>query len=292
MTNYNRYCAALGVGGYYRFAYIDGRRYDIRGLSKKFASVLYFLQRMGLVTLTADKTIAATLPTGILPPKATTEVWLKDLNNVIDAFGKTLGTEDKPDKKLDIGDVQHVVNGSPVQDATVIEALANLVATVKTINTLRMEENAVRQAADILGRDISTIKDDRQLRQRFVFELSAPALKAAALRVRKDYPTKPEKWAKMKKQDREASGWNEYGEIWINKAVVAAQDGTLVDNPQLLNNLAYTLTAESAHAAWRIEAARRHPDQGGSAESSAAFGAVWDRAEKLFEAAKATAAGK
>jgi hypothetical protein len=168
----------------------------------------------------------------------------------------------------------------------------DLAATVKEINALRTEENAVLQAADILGRDISSFKNEWQLRHRFVLELSAPTLKAAAVRVRKDFPTKPATWDKMKKKEREACGWNEWWDKSVNDILEAAQAGTLVDNHRLLQTLSGYLKAESAHAAWRIEAARRHPDQGGSVEASAVFGAVWDRVEKTFPAARAATADK
>jgi hypothetical protein len=276
------YYGNFGVGGYYRFAYVHGRRYDVRGLAKKFDSILYLLQRTGLVNVNNDKNVVATLPEGILPPLATTEVWKKDMTTVIDGFKKTVTAEDTPNKQLSVSDIEHVVVGSPVQDAELSEAFDDLAATVKAINALRHEENSVRKAADILGRDISSIKDEYQLRQRFVLELSAPALKAAAVRVRKDCPTKPEKWDKMKKKEREACGWTSYAEKTVNDILAAAQDGTLADNCSMLFQLSYYLKAESAHAAWRVEAARRHPDQGGSTEASATFGAVWERVEKMF----------
>ena len=272
----------FGVGGYYRFAYVNGRRYDVRGVVKKFNSILYLLQRMGLVNITDDKNIAATLPEGILPPLATAEVWKKDMATVIDGFKRTVAADDTPDKQLSVTDIEHVVTGSPVKDAELSKAFADLAATVKEINALRHEENSVRQAADILGRGISDFKNDYQLRQRFVLELSAPALKAAAVRVRKACPNKPDNWDKMKKKERDTCGWNEWSEKGVNDILAAAQDGTLIDNLHLLTILSGRLTAESAHAAWRIEAAMRHPDQGGSTEASAMFGEIWDRVEKMF----------
>ena len=288
------YTGNYGVGGYHRFAYVHGRRYDVRGLAKKFDSILYLLQRTSLVTVNDDKSIAANVPEGILPPLAAVDVWNKDMTTVIDAFKKSAAADDAPDKRLSVTDIEHVVTGSPVKDAELSKAFDDLAATVKEINALKTEEISVRRATDLLGRDISSFKNDfndnYQLRQRFVLELSAPALKAAASRLRKDYPSKPERWDKMKKKERDACGWNEWTEKWVDKIFAAAQDGTLVDNANLLFTLSSHLKAESAHAAWRVEAARRHPDQGGSVEASAVFGAVWDRVEKAFP--KAATAGK
>jgi hypothetical protein len=57
-----------------------------------------------------------------------------------------------------------------------------------------------------------------------------------------------------------------------------------------LTRLATYMTAGAAHKAWCIEAARRHPDHGGDPQSSATFGAVWDRVKPLFGDAKTAAA--
>lgn len=175
---------------------------------------------------------------------------------------------------------------SPLGITWPIPALFALEATVKELNELKRQESDVRQAADILKRDVSSFKGDKwndNIRVRFVLELSAPALKAAAIRVKKDYPAKPEKYDKMKKREREACGWNKWTEKWIDDILAAAQAGTLVDDYHKLQVLSVHLAAGSAHAAWRIEAARRHPDQGGSAESSAVFGAVWDKLKPTLE---------
>ncbi len=145
-------------------------------------------------------------------------------------------------------------------------------------------------AEDFPGRDIVTLKDNWQLRLRFVLELSGSALKAAANRMQNDYPEKPARWNKMKKKERDASGWNEYMPRVLAERVAAAEAGTLIDDFDKLRLMSYSLTAESANAAWRIEAARRHLDQGGSAEASASFGEIWDRIEKIFPKAAAGAA--
>jgi hypothetical protein len=284
------YYGTLGVGGYYKFAYINGRRYEIRGFAKKYQSILYLLQRMGRVSVDGEF-INATAP-AVLPPLTTVEVWKKDLTTVVDSFKKTVTAVDTPDKRLSTSDIEHVIAGSPIKNAELRKAFDDIAATVTELNALKIEENSVRQAMDILGRNVSSLKDEWQLRQRFVFELSAPALKAAAVRFKKDYPSKPENWDKMKKKDRKACGWDEYGEKVANDILAAAEAGTLVDDHRLLSVLSYRLKAESAHAAWRIEAARRHPDQGGSVEASASFGAVWDKVEALFPKAAATAVGK
>ena len=94
----------------------------------------------------------------------------------------------------------------------------------------------------------------------------------------------------MKKKDREASGWNEWTAQSITDLVTAAEAGTLADDYNKLHTMCHYLTAQAAHAAWHIEAARRHPDQGGSAELSARFGEVWDRIEKSFPKVAAAAA--
>jgi hypothetical protein len=247
-----------------------------------------------------DKTLTITLPS-ILPAKATAEVWVKDMTTVINTFKKSAVADDDPTKVLIVRDIKHVITESPfesiesIESAGVRKAFDDLATTVTEINALQTLENGVRQAADILGRDLLTLKDVSQLRLRFVLELSAPALRAAALRVRKDYPGKPENFDKMTKKEQKkfAPGncdWNPYTDKRINDVVAAAQAGTLIDNYQLLQSLSCFLTSESAHAAWRIEAARRHPDQGGSIEASKTFGEVWDRVEKSFPAAQTAAA--
>ena len=221
-------------------------------------SVLYLLQRTGLIILAGDKTLTVNLPDDILPPMATAEVWVKDVTTVIDLFKKTLLSDD-PTKRLCVSDIKHVIDGSPVKDASVQQAFNALATTVTEINVLTTEENSVRQAMDILRRDVSTFKNDHQLRMRFVLELSAPALKAAASRVRKAYPCKPANYDKMKKKEREACGWNEWTEKWVTDILAAAEAGTLVDNYHMLQVLAGHLKAESAHAAWRLEASTASP---------------------------------
>jgi hypothetical protein len=279
-----------GVGGCHSFAYIDGRRYSTRGLNKKFFSILYLFQRLGLVKVAEDRTLVATAPDDALAPSASMEVWKKDLNTVIEAFKKTVQPDDSdPTKNLSAADIKHVVEGSPVQDAGFTKMFDDLATTVTEINALKSEENGIRQAMDILGRDVSNIKDNHQVRLRFVLELSEPALKAAVKSVKKSYPNKPEKYDKMKKKEKESCGWNEWTEKWINDIVTATEAGTLANDLNQLRVLSGYLTAESAHAAWRIEAARRHPDQGGSSEASAAFGAIWDRVETMFPKAAAAA---
>jgi hypothetical protein len=288
------YTGNYGVGGYNKFAYVDGRRYDVRLLNKKVASILYFLQRTGLVTLNDDKTIATHLPKNIaIPPKATVDVWLKDFTAILDAFKLAAAAEDTPDKSFNTCDLWYVVKSSPVQDAALTKAYEHLQETVRTIGALRQEENYVRQAADWLGRDLVTLKTPEHLRLRFVLELSAPALKAAAVQFHKDC-IKPEGWDKMKKKEQAAYSWTPMVGGWVTDILNMAEAETLVDNYCMLNILGRYMTAESAHAAWRVEAARRHPDQGGSTEASAAFGAVWDRVEKAFPkaATKAVLAGK
>ena len=261
-------------------------------MNKKLFSVLYLLQRLGLVKVAEDQMLVATLSDDLLAPHASMEVWRKDLNAVIEAFKKTIRPDDPdPTRHLNVNDIGHVVSGSPVRDADFTKMFDDLAATAREINALKSEENGTRQAMDILGRDVSNIKDNYQVRLRFVLELSEPALKAAAKSLKKSYPSKPEKYDKMKKKEKESCGWNEWTEKWINDIVTAAEAGTLADDLNLLKVLSNHLTAESAHASWRIEAARRHPDQGGSSDTSAAFGAIWDRVEQMFPKVEA-AAGK
>lgn len=117
-----------------------------------------------------------------------------------------------------------------------------------------------------------------------------PALKAAAVHIKKDYPEKPANYDKMNRKKQESCRWNEYEPKWRDGFVTAAEAGTLADDFSQLQMMAGRLTAESAHAAWRIEAARRHPDHGGSSEASATFGAIWDRVEKTLPKATEAAA--
>jgi hypothetical protein len=64
----------------------------------------------------------------------------------------------------------------------------------------------------------------------------------------------------MKRKEKDACGWNEYGAKWLADFVAEAEAGTLIDSFHQLRLMSYRLTAESANAAWRIEAARRHPE--------------------------------
>jgi hypothetical protein len=282
-----------GVGGYYRFAYVDGRRYDFRGLAKKEGNVLYLLQRMGLVSVDKDQSIKVTLPKDIIiPPVAPLDTWKKDVTTLTEAFKKSVeATKEDFSTLIDAREVEHVIKNYPVPPE-VSEAFDALAATVKELGAIRHEENNIKQANDLLGRDIVTLKKNDELRLRFLLELSLPALKAAAKRLLKDYPEKPANYDKMKKKERDACGWTSYEAKWIADFVAAAEAGTLIDDFHQLRLMSYRLDAASANAAWRIEAARRHPDQGGSAEASARFGEIWDRVEKSFPKADAAAAGK
>jgi hypothetical protein len=272
------YYCNRGVGGYNRFAYVEGRRYDIRGLIKKCSNILYLLQRMGLIKLDTHQNIVATLPAGILPSMASVETWNKDLTTMLDSFEKTVsGVSGDSMTVLNTRDIEHVIKGAPIKNTTVVSAFEAIAKTVQNINALSREEVSVRRATDIMGRDVASIKDDFQLRQRFVLELSAPALKAAVSRVKKDC-VKPAQWDKMKTKERQSCSWNEWTAKYVNELDVKA----LIEDTDKLLQFAHHLKAESAHAAWRIEAARRHPDQGGSPEAAAAFNTVWDRVEKRF----------
>jgi hypothetical protein len=177
-----------GVGGYYRFAYVDGRRYDFRGLAKKEGNVLYLLQRMGLVCVDKDQSIKVTLPKDIIPPVAPLDTWEKDVTTVTEAFKKSIeATKEDFSTQIDAREVEHVIKNYPVP-SEVSEIFDALAATVRELNAIRQEENNTKQANDLLGRDIVTLKKNDDLRLRFLLELSLPALKAATKRLRRITP--------------------------------------------------------------------------------------------------------
>lgn len=268
-----------------QFAYVEGRRYRIRGLSKKMPQILYHLQRIGRVTATDGK-VTATLPEGIVGEPVSGSVWAKDFDNVMERFQKDVERYvADPSTHMNMDDLKHLVENYPVTEE-VKSAYAALSATVKRVYELHREEYSARQAHDILSREVVTINGDFILRQRFVLELSPNALKGAATQASKDYLSlKPEKFDKMKKREREKSNWQESTLNSLNK-IAEAGASDIWD----MNTLARCLTPKAAHAAWRIEAARRHPDSGGSAEASAIFGAIWDRIEKSLAPVEPAAA--
>jgi hypothetical protein len=72
------------------------------------------------------------------------EVWKKDLNTVIEAFKKTVQPDDSdPTKHLNVDDIGHVIDGSPVRNADVSKIFDDLAATVTEINALEREENGI-----------------------------------------------------------------------------------------------------------------------------------------------------
>jgi hypothetical protein len=278
-----------------RFAYVDGRRYDTYGMRD---GIPYFLQRMGLMTVDKKGATTATIPDGILPPVAPLFIWAKDLLTVTERFAKSLDDMgSNPRVYLSPWEFIHLTENYPApQD--IAERVKTIRTLVQDIAVLDRELATAKQENDLLCRPVAGLTRHDDIKLRFLLELSLPALKAMVTRAKNDYEAaKPKNYDKMKKREQEKCGWFPSSATMLGRYVEKVTERQQLTFDELAT-VRYYLTATAAHAGWRIEAARRHPDQGGSAEASSVFGEIWDRLEKILpplscnEAAQAVAGAR